>query len=104
MTELDLSARTLSAGREKVGFDRLVLATGGRPVSLSGLGEGVEHHELRALADLRALHGAASDARSAVVIGSGSIGCERAVSLTRRGLDVTAITQEEAPRCERLGQ
>ncbi|MGB3187422.1 MAG: FAD/NAD(P)-binding oxidoreductase [Ornithinimicrobium sp.] len=104
MTELDLSARTLSAGREKVGFDRLVLATGGRPVSLSGLGEGVEHHELRALADLRALHGAASDASSTSVIGSGSIGCERAVSLTRRGLDVTAITQEEAPRCERLGQ
>jgi len=104
VTGLDLTARTLTAGHETVGFDRLVLATGARPVALPGLGEGVEHHELRTLADLQGLHGAVSHARSAVVVGSGFIGCEAAASLTRRGLDVTVVTQEEAPQRERLGQ
>lgn len=103
-TGLDMSTRTLIAGREQVGFDRLVLALGARPVSLPGLGEGVQHHELRTLADLRRLHGAAHDARSAVVIGSGFIGCEAAASLAQRGLDVTVVTQEHGPQRERLGQ
>lgn len=104
VTGLDMSARTLTTGREKMGFERLIVATGARPVSLPGVGEGVEHHELRTLSDLRALHSTAGEADSAVVIGSGFIGCEAAASLARRGLDVTVITQEQAPQRERLGQ
>ena len=104
VTSLDMSARTLSAGGESMGFDRLVVATGARPVPLPVAGEGVEHHELRTLADLRGLHDAAGHASSAVVVGSGFIGCEAAASLTRRGIDVTVVTQEQAPQSERLGQ
>lgn len=104
VSRLDLEARTVQAGPENVGFERLVIATGARPMSLPGVGAEVAQHQLRTLADLRALHVAAGDARSAVVIGSGFIGCEAAASLAMRGLEVTMATREEAPQQARLGE
>ncbi len=104
VTTLDLEARTVQAGTEAVGFDRLVIATGARPMSLPGVGAEVDQHRLRTLADLRRLHEAAGHARSAAVIGSGFIGCEAAASLSMRGLDVTMATQEESPQQARLGE
>lgn len=104
VSRLDVDARTVQAGTETVAFDRLVIATGARPMSLPGLGAEVDHHQLRTLADLRRLHEAAGHARSAVVIGSGFIGCEAAASLAMRGLQVTMATQEETPQQARLGE
>lgn len=103
VTTLDVSSRTVSTASAEFGFERLVLATGATPVSLPGMREGVEHHELRTLSDLRGLHSSVSHARSVVVVGSGFIGCEAAVSLARRGLDVTVVTPEMAPQQDRLG-
>src|SRR5215210_5746270 len=40
----------------------------------------------------------------AVVVGSGFIGCEAAVSLSLRGAEVTLISLEEGPQRERLGE
>lgn len=45
----------------------------------------------------------AQHARSAVVIGSGFIGCEAAASLARRGIQTTLVSTEEAPQLKRLG-
>ncbi|MGI8949144.1 MAG: NAD(P)/FAD-dependent oxidoreductase [Ornithinimicrobium sp.] len=104
VSHLDLEARSVQAGAETVGFDRLVIATGARPMSLPGIDSEVDQHQLRTLADLRRLHEAAGHARSAVVIGSGFIGCEAAASLAMRGLDVTMATREEAPQQARLGE
>lgn len=104
VSRLDLKGRTVQAGAETLAFDRLVIATGARPMSLPGLESQVDQHQLRTLADLRALHEAAGHARSAVVIGSGFIGCEAAASLAMRGIEVTLATQEEAPQQARLGE
>lgn len=101
---LDLAARTVRAGADTVAFDRLVLAPGSQPLALPGVGGDVDQHRLRTLADLRRLTEAAGHARTAVVIGSGFIGCEAAVSLAVRGLQVTVVTQEEAPQQDRLGE
>jgi 3-phenylpropionate/trans-cinnamate dioxygenase ferredoxin reductase subunit len=67
---------------------------------------GADHpsvRSLRSLASAQALRVVASSSRSAVVIGSGFIGCEAAVSLARRGLAVTVASAEPLPQLARLG-
>lgn len=94
---------TLSSG-EVLRYGRCVLATGGTPVvpDLPGL-DRPEVLVLRSLVDARRLRTRARDARSAVVVGSGFIGCEAAASLRRRGLEVTLVSKEETPHARRLG-
>lgn len=58
---------------------------------------------LRSLADAAALRDAAGTAASAVVIGSGFIGCEAAASLAVRGLPVTLVAPQPLPQTKRLG-
>jgi NADPH-dependent 2,4-dienoyl-CoA reductase/sulfur reductase-like enzyme len=58
---------------------------------------------LRSLADATALRDSAHDADSAVVIGSGFIGCEAAASLALRGVPVTLVAPEPLPQEKRLG-
>lgn len=103
VTRVDLAARTLWAGTEPVRFERLVLALGAHPAPLSPADDDAEVHVLRSLADARRLVSAAGHARTAVVVGSGFIGCEAAAALARRGVAVTLVTPEEAPQETRLG-
>jgi 3-phenylpropionate/trans-cinnamate dioxygenase ferredoxin reductase subunit len=58
---------------------------------------------LRSLADATALRDSAQYADSAVVIGSGFIGCEAAASLALRGVPVTLVAPEPLPQERRLG-
>lgn len=106
VTGLDLQTRTATLGDgQQLSFGSCVLATGAspRPPGIPGADlPGV--HLLRSLADGRALRTAAGDARSAIVVGSGFIGCEAASSLARLGLDVTLLTTERAPQEARLGE
>ncbi|MGX6448146.1 NAD(P)/FAD-dependent oxidoreductase [Patulibacter sp. S7RM1-6] len=85
-------------------FTTCVLAVGAHPVRppLPGADD-PEVLLLRSAADADRLRGRAAAARSAVVVGSGFIGCEAAVSLARRGLDVTLVTPEDGPQAARLG-
>ena len=81
-----------------------ILATGACPKPLpipGGAGTGVRY--LRSRHQARDLRAAAAAARSAVVIGSGFIGCEAAASLVRRGLAVTLVSMEDGPQAARLG-
>ena len=103
VTAVDLGARTVQVGGETLTFERLVVATGSTPLPLPGAEEDAEIHALRSLQDGRDLARAAQHARTALVIGSGFIGCEAAASLARSGLDVTLVTPEDAPQQERLG-
>src|SRR6185437_14376312 len=65
---------------------------------------GGEHAlSLRSLADARRLRRSAMSAKSAVVIGSGFIGCEAAASLAMQGIPVTMIAPERIPQEKRLG-
>jgi NADPH-dependent 2,4-dienoyl-CoA reductase/sulfur reductase-like enzyme len=102
---LDRAARTLTLeGGETLAYRCCVLATGAAaaPLPVPGAGHpGIRL--LRSRRDAAALRQAAGQARSAVVVGSGFIGCEAAASLAIRGLDVTVVTVEDLPQADRLG-
>jgi nitrite reductase [NAD(P)H] large subunit len=90
---LDPAARlvTAASGR-RVAYDKLVLATGSRPLAppIPGLDlKGVS--AFREIGDVEAMIAAAKHARRAVVIGGGLLGLEAAWGLKQRGMDVTVI-------------
>jgi nitrite reductase (NADH) large subunit len=79
------------ASRARLGYDRLVLATGSNAIRLSIPGHGLRGvTTFRDLADAEALRVAEPAAR-AVVIGGGLLGIEAAYGLRRRGLSVTLV-------------
>ncbi len=89
---------------ESIEFVHCVLATGSQPAALPV--DGGNHPELlflRSRVDGELLRRRAEQSKSAVVIGSGFIGCEAAVSLATCGLAVTVISAETSPQAERLG-
>lgn len=84
------------ADGETVGYQRLLLATGGRPRSLGVPGESLGGiYQLRTLAEAERLKEAAGSSTRVVVIGASFIGLEVAASLAERGLDVTVLNQDE---------
>jgi 3-phenylpropionate/trans-cinnamate dioxygenase ferredoxin reductase component len=101
---LDLEDRRVrtSDGHE-LAYERLVVATGSDPTPLPGAEPGAPVHVLRSLGDVRALVAGAEHAVSAVVVGSGFIGCEASASLARRGVRTTLVTPEPVPQAARLG-
>src|SRR4051794_29596612 len=101
--ELDLDAGTVSvAGGDRIGWDTLVVATGGRPLrpSVPGLeADGV--HGVHRLGDGAAIRAAvAAGARRAVVLGGGYIGLEMAEVLLHRGLSVTVVLADPLPMAQ----
>lgn len=104
VTHLDLEARRATVAGEVLAFDKLVLATGARNSAFPVADDDAEVHQLRSLDDARRLDAAARRSRSAVVIGSGFIGCEAAASLALRGVDTTLVTPEDGPQQTRLGR
>ncbi len=102
---LDTTTRRVRTdGGLELAYDRLVLATGSEPVALPGADPAAKVFALRSLEHGRHLVDAAADAHSAVVVGSGFIGCEAAASLSGRGLRTTLVTPEPAPQAARLGE
>src|SRR4051794_1685313 len=84
------------ADGETVGYQRLLLATGGRPRTLSVPGESMPGiYQLRTLAEAERLKEAAGASTSVVVIGAGFIGLEVAASFAERGLTVTVLSQDD---------
>jgi NADPH-dependent 2,4-dienoyl-CoA reductase/sulfur reductase-like enzyme len=94
---LDLAARTVALdGGERLGYDRLLIATGARARHWPGaLPEGV--FMLRGLDDALALREAFGTGPRLAVVGAGFIGCEVAATARKRGLDVTLIDIAEHP-------
>ena len=103
VTRIDLAKREVEvrhgSSERRVGFDRLVLATGCRPVhpDFAGLDlPGVfELHTLDQAAAIKAYLND-RDLRRAVVIGGGHIGLEMTDVLTARGLEVTLFKRSSA--------
>ena len=101
--EIDLDAGAVTAaGGLRVGYDFLVVATGGRPTrpGIPGLdGDGVYGvHRLADGADIRAA--IAGGAKRAVVMGGGYIGLEMAEVLQTRGLEVTVVLADPFPMAQ----
>jgi NADPH-dependent 2,4-dienoyl-CoA reductase/sulfur reductase-like enzyme/predicted acylesterase/phospholipase RssA len=80
-----------------IGYDKLLIATGVRPVRLTVPGAalpGVYH--LRTAADARLLRGAMEGAQRAVVVGAGFIALEMAAAFVRKGMHVTLLAHPGA--------
>jgi NAD(P)H-dependent nitrite reductase large subunit/NAD(P)H-dependent nitrite reductase small subunit len=78
-------------GRE-VSYDRLLLATGSKPLILPLPGKDLPGVvTFRDIADVETMLEAARNYRKAVVIGGGLLGLEAANGLLRRGMDVTVV-------------
>jgi NAD(P)H-nitrite reductase large subunit len=90
VTGIDLNDRSVKVGREKLYFDKLILATGGEAVKppIEGMrGPGV--FVLKTIKDADEL--ARCEATDGVVVGSGPTGIEVAVALRKRGLRVSLV-------------
>jgi 3-phenylpropionate/trans-cinnamate dioxygenase ferredoxin reductase subunit len=91
---LDVADRRLRlSDGGRLGYDRLLLATGGRPRRLPGVtSERVRY--LRTLDDARALQELAASGEALVVLGGGFIGCEVAAAARAAGVDVTVLEMQ----------
>src|SRR6266849_2764368 len=90
---IDRAAKTVTvAGGETVPYDKLLLATGSKPLAppIPGLGlPGVR--AFRDITDVETMIDAAATQRRAVVIGGGLLGLEAAWGLKRRGMSVAVV-------------
>jgi NADPH-dependent 2,4-dienoyl-CoA reductase/sulfur reductase-like enzyme len=97
VSDVDFASKRLTLeGGASLGYEKLVIATGARPNTLSLEGadlDGILY--LRSLSDSRRIQEHAQNAKRAVVVGGGFIAMETASSLTQRGLDVTMVVREE---------
>jgi 3-phenylpropionate/trans-cinnamate dioxygenase ferredoxin reductase subunit len=95
---LDVAAQHVElADGERVGYDSLLLATGGRPRLIPGA-EGIPAVlAMRTLDDSHALRERLGPGRSLVVVGGGFIGAEVAASARALGTEVTVLEAEAAP-------
>jgi 3-phenylpropionate/trans-cinnamate dioxygenase ferredoxin reductase subunit len=98
-------AQLLLDSGEEIGYDRLILCTGGhaRKPDVPGINlPGV--HLLRTVADCDAIKRAARPGSNALVVGMGFIGSEVAASLSQLGLHVTAVMSGASPLQGVLGE
>lgn len=106
VTEIDVAGQRVRAlDRESgetywTGFDKLVIATGARPVrpALPGM-DAAGVHGVQTLDDGQALLDSLDRApgRRAVVVGAGYIGVEMAEALLKHGFQVTVLNRGEQP-------
>jgi 3-phenylpropionate/trans-cinnamate dioxygenase ferredoxin reductase component len=102
---IDPATRELElASGERVGYRRLLLATGAAPRRLPLPGAELDGvHYLRTRGDADSLAAATARAEHVVVVGTGWIGSEAAASIRQLGRDVTLVGPDTAPLAQVLG-
>ncbi|MEY8018038.1 NAD(P)/FAD-dependent oxidoreductase [Mycobacterium servetii] len=104
-TALDTAAQTVTlADGTVVGYDELVIATGLVPRRIPAFGDLEGIRVLRSFDESMALREHASQARHAVIVGAGFIGCEVAASLRSLGVDVVLVEPQPTPLASVLGE
>lgn len=100
-----LTARRLSLdGGEEIGFDALVLATGGTPRWLPGVPSADNVFTLRSLRDSGAIREALDSSGRLLLIGAGFIGAEVAASARGLGKEVLMVEAAPVPLSRALGE
>ncbi|HWG92886.1 MAG TPA: NAD(P)/FAD-dependent oxidoreductase, partial [Mycobacteriales bacterium] len=101
-TGLELDAREVVLGDERLPYGALVVATGAAARRLPGPApQGV--HVLRTLEDARAVRAALDAGSRTVVVGAGFIGSEVASAARARGLPVTVVEAAAVPLARACG-
>jgi 3-phenylpropionate/trans-cinnamate dioxygenase ferredoxin reductase subunit len=97
VTAIDTAAHTVTTDQgETIGYDKLLLATGGRPRKLSIPGSDLTGiHYLRTIADVDAIRDEFAEGRRLVIVGGGYIGLEVASVAVKYGLEVHVLEMEE---------
>ena len=105
-TRVDATEKVVELGDgERVAYDKLLIATGGRNrrFPIPGLDlEGI--YDLRTVADCDRIRAEIAPGRKAVVVGMGFIGSEVAASLRQSGVDVAVVDRNKAPLRRVLGE
>jgi NADPH-dependent 2,4-dienoyl-CoA reductase/sulfur reductase-like enzyme len=92
VASVDVAERSLEVDGDRVGYDRLLLASGAWPRRLEVPGWDLDRvFTLRTVANSKAIREAASRAERVVVVGAGFIGMEVAASLRQIGREVTQV-------------
>lgn len=96
VTAIDTSARTVTTDAgETIAYDKLLIATGGRPRKLSIPGSDLPGiHYLRTIADVDAIRDDFGAGKKLVMVGAGYIGLEVASVAVKYGLEVHVLEME----------
>jgi 3-phenylpropionate/trans-cinnamate dioxygenase ferredoxin reductase component len=105
-TRIDLSTRAVELeDHRRVSFDALLIATGGRNLTVSIPGVDLDGiYSLRTVQDADRIRAEMIAGRRAVVVGMGFIGSEVAASLRQKGLEVVVIDPSKTPLFRVLGE
>ena len=104
VTSLDLAAKEVVAHGDRVGYDRLVLATGSRPRRLGMADDsGAPVTYLRTLDDSIALKERLTEGLRVGIVGGGWIGLEVAAAARTNGAEVTLLEALDQPLERVLG-
>jgi 3-phenylpropionate/trans-cinnamate dioxygenase ferredoxin reductase component len=102
---IDVQARTVvMEDGHSIGYDRLLIATGGRNRALDVPGKDLPGIlSLRTVEEADAIRAAAAEGGRAVVVGAGLIGCEVAASLRALGVEVDVVEIYDGPLIRMVG-
>ncbi len=95
--KLDLHAKSLQlADARTIRYERVLMASGSTPVSLDIPGADLGNvFPIRTAKDAEAARAAVTEGTKVVIVGGSFIGLETAMSLGKRGADITVVTREE---------
>jgi 3-phenylpropionate/trans-cinnamate dioxygenase ferredoxin reductase subunit len=100
-----LAGRRLTlAGGDEIGFETLILATGGSPRWLPGVPRAGNVFTLRSLRDSQAIRDALQASARVLLIGAGFIGAEVGASARTQGKDVLMVEAAPVPLSRALGE
>ncbi len=106
VTRLDAGDRIVElADGSRIPYDKVLIATGGRPRRLAVPGRDLEGvYDLRTVGDAARIRAEIAPGRRAVVVGMGFIGAEVAASLRSCGVDVVMVAPSRLPLVHILGE
>ncbi|MBT2502529.1 FAD-dependent oxidoreductase [Curtobacterium sp. ISL-83] len=96
VTSIDRAAKTVTtADGQSYGYERLLIATGGKPRGLPGLASSERVLDYRSASDYRHLRAFADAGAHVVVVGGGYIGTEITAGIVLNGARVTLVDPDE---------